>query len=421
MKKVLIVVVSLVMVLPLYSEDASGLRVNGGVKTGLMIQNRDFGGHLGNLALGGHKYPMTLYFASFENQSRIGEAWMNLGYSWNIDRIGSFGLQMGFWAHGNLNSFQDAVRIGDMYVWANFLDERLQFIGGRGGGAPINSGGWINADWLSYAGLRFFWVSPSGLSVGLKFPDPGEDGIKPVNYLSLLGAGASFRNNNWWISFQFDNSPIYDDSQANYYGGLKRPAEQDPIALAGNIAFGMGMDNVYGGRGFVVLEGLFTNLGENHLEGMGNYTYSPVHTSFALKTGLPITDNMYAEVKGRYTIRQGDNEIFSGAVSWGKLEVEPYISFQALDHLRFHFAFYSVLYINSYYLALDASPQMFRFNAGQVPGYPPLLDYLSQYQFTFKPGISITLQGITIDFGYNGSLSRDFIENTMYIDFRWTF
>jgi len=395
--------------------------ISGGVKTGLLVKNSDFGGALNSLA---SSEELTLHFASFENRARNGEAWLNTGYSGSIEGIGKFGLQMSMWAHGDLKTFNDTLHLGDHFLWANFIDDRLRFIGGQGGGAPISSGGWINADWLSYPGLRFFWVDPSGLSAGLIFPDPAETGIKPVNYLSLLGAGISFKHKNWHISAQFDNSPIYDDTESNYYGGLHRPDEQDPIGQAGNVAVGFGVENLYKGKGDLVIEAMINNLGEKEEEGRGEYTISPVSTSFALKTGCPFTDSIYAEIKGKYTIRQGDDPDFDNALQaiyWGKLEFEPYISFQPLNHLVFQIAVYGAIYFNSYYLALDASPTTTQFKAGQVPGYSPLKDYLSPYEIIAKPKVSLKLPGIDIDFGYYGTFSRDHVDNIIYIDFRWMF
>ena len=79
------------------------------------------------------------------------------------------------------------------------------------------------------------------------------------------------------------------------------------------------------------------------------------------------------------------------------------------------------MYINSYYLALDNTPQQYHFNAGQVPDYPPLRNYLSPYQLSAKPRISLLLSGVDIDIGYAGNFSRDHVENTLYIDFKWSF
>ena len=424
MKKYLVVFLLITMLYPVFALDfENGLSFGGGVKTGLLVRNSDYGGRLGNIALSpDHKYPMTLHFASYENQARSGEAWLSLGYNQEVANVGKFGLGLGMWAHGNIESFDNALRVGDHYVWANFFGDRLRLIGGQGGGTPITSGGWINADWLSYTGLRFFWVDPIGLSIGINFPDPNEEGIKPVNYLSLLAAGASYKINNWWISLQFINSPIYDDSEANYYGGLHRSADEDPIAQKGNAAFGMGMDNIYGGKGFLALEGLFTNLGEDEERGMGNYMISQVASTFAVKTGYPITDDIYVEVKGKYTISNGDNDDFTASTTWGKLELEPYVSFKPFSFLRFDLAVYWAAYFNSYYLALDATSQTtYPFNAGQAPGYSMLLDFLSPYQFVVKPRVSLTLSGLDIDFGYSGSFSRDHSANILYLDFRWMF
>ena len=429
MKKITVILLSVLVLFPLHSlELESGLSFNGGVKTGILIRNRDFGGRLGNLALNpDEKYPMTLHFASYENQARNGEAWLNVTYSREIESFGTFGLGLGLWAHGDIHTFDDTLHLGDHYLWANFFNDRLRFIGGQGGGAPISSGGWINADWLSYTGLRIFWVDDSlGLSFGIKFPDPQEEGIKPVNYLSMLGIGASFKQDNWQVSLQFDNNPIYDDTYSNYYGGLHRPAEQDPIGQAGNIAFGVGLENLYSGKGFLVFEGLFSNLGEDPREPMGNgrYTVSPLTTTFAVKTGLPLTEQFFAEFKGKYTISRGhptDFDTAESSATWGKLELEPYASFQPLDHLRFDLSVNFAYYINSYYLALDSSPSTIMFDAGQVPGYGPLLDYLSPYQIAVKPRVSFKLSGIDIDLGYTGYFSRDHVENIMYLDFRMMF
>jgi len=407
---------------------AAGFYVGGGVRTGLLIRHRDFGGRLGNIATGpGQKYPMTLYFASYQNNARIGEAWVNLGYSWDVEDIGTFGFRMGLWAHGGtVGAFQDTVHLGDRFVWANFLDNRLRFVGGQGGGSPISSGGWINANWLSYTGLRFFWVDPSGLSLGIILPDPGEEGISPVNYLTMLGAGASFRQDNWWVSLQIDNSPIYDDTDGNFYGGLRRPAEQEPIAMAGNIALGMGVTDLFDGRGFVTVECMFVNLGEEAEAGLGNYTISPVSTVFALRVGYQITDYVSAELRGRFTMRQGDPSDFmtaTQAVHWGRLEVEPHVRFAPFDNLRFDLSLNWTMFINSYYLALDTTTAVsgFMFSAGQVPGFPPLLDFLSPFQATVRPRVVFNLAGMEMTLGYTGIFSRDQVNNTMFLDFRWMF
>jgi hypothetical protein len=435
MKRVIAILLSVFFVLTLHALDNeveaveavsfndsdSGFFISGGVKTGLLIRNRNFNNDLGKIAGIEDNYPMTLHFASYENNSRNGEGWLNIGYRWNIYQIGKFGLQIGLWAHGDIHSFDDAIKMGDHFLWANFADDRLRFIGGQGGGTPITSGGWINADWLSYTGLRFFWIDPSGLSVGLILPDPGENGIVPVNYLATLGAGVSFKYESWWISGQVKNAPIYDDSESNYYGGLHRPDEQDPIAMAGNIAIGMGVENLYFGRGFLTLEALITNLGEDEIEGLGDYTFSPVVTTFAFQTGASITDSIYVEFKGKYTISKGDNMDFSKAINWGKLEYEPYISFKPFEHLIFHLSFYGAHYFNSSYLALTPSTTMYSFNAGQVPIYIPIQRYLSPFQFSIKPKITFILAGVDLDFGYDGSFSKDHVDNKVYIDFRWRF
>lgn len=422
MKKITVLLVLMGSMVPLQAMDiGNGLTLGGGVKTGLELKNRDYGGKLGDIALSAELAP-TLYFASHENDARNGEGWLNTGYS-RAEDWGKWGLQLGIWAHGNIEQFEDALHLGDHYAWANFYEDRFRFIGGQGGGTPISSGGWINADWLSYTGLRFFWVDPSGISLGINFPDPGDDELKPVNYLSMIMAGASYRYNNWWISLQFDNSPVYDDSDANYNGGLHR-INADPIAEAGNVAFGVGLDTIYNGSGFFAFDGLVTNLGEDEREGRGNYKVSPVQTVLALKAGYPVTGTLYTELKGKYTISHGDNDDDSAAVYWGLAEIEPYASYQAFEHIKFDLAVYGAFYINSYYLALEYSSGSAAANQilpGQVPGYSWLLDYLSPYYFKIKPGVTFSLGGFEVVLGYEGGFSRDHVENTLFIDSRWSF
>jgi len=365
---------------------------------------------------------MTLYFASYQNNARIGEAWLNFGGSWQIAGMGSFGLNIGLWAHGGTADDRDTVRLGDRFVWANFIDGRLRFIGGQGGGTPITSGGWLNADWLGYAGLRFFWVDPSGLSLGLILPDPGDEGVSPVNYLSMLGFGVGFRHEAFHASVQFDNSPIYDDRDANFYGGLRRPAEQDPIAMSGNIAVGVGMNA--GERGSVTLEGMFTNLGEEAAAGMGRYTISPVSSTFAVTADFRATAAVNVGLRGSYTVRQGDAPDFDRAgqaVNWGRLEIEPHFSVRPADFLRFDFSLNWTHFVNSFYLALDATVAGSRFFAGQVPGYTPLLDYLSPFIATVRPRLILNLAGAEITLGYTGIFSRDQLNNAVFADFRWMF
>ena len=452
MKKMLMLILSAVVLFPLYSQEeaetvtteevvtvitvvpiveaaANGLggngsfSVGGGVSTGLHVRHRDFGGMLGTVATNPEtRYPMTLFLGSHSHNTRIGEAWLNFGYSWRHE-IGSFGLQIGFWAHGDAATGRDTVHLGDRFVWANLINDRLRFIGGQGGGTPISSGGWINADWLSYAGLRFFWVDPSGFSAGIKFPDPGEEGIRPVNYFSMLGFGAAFNQDNWWVSLQFSNNPIYDDSEANFFGGLRRPQEQDPIGQAGNIAVGFGLPNLFGGRGSAAIEALVTNLGEEQIEGLGNgYMFSPVGGAFALTTGFQVTNQFFVELKARYNFRRGDNYDLTEAIHWGKVEFEPFFRFQPFSHLSFNLALYGAFFINNYYLALDVPNVAMRsWSAGQNPRYGELLGYLSRNILRVTPGVTLSLGGMAIDAGYEGTFSRDHVRNTIFIDFRWTF
>ncbi|MDR2543916.1 MAG: hypothetical protein LBC80_10780 [Treponema sp.] len=427
-RKITLVLIGALIVTALFAEEVStevdlsnyGLEFGGGVKTGIMVMNRDYGGHLGNIAMG-QKMEQSLYFASFENQARRGVAWFNVGYSWHDDQLGDFGVKFGMWAHGDLKTLDDNIRLGDHYIWANLYEDRLRLIIGQGGGTPISSGGWINADWLSYPGVRVFWVDDSGFSAGLNFPDPGEEGIRPVNYLSMLKAGVSYRSDDWSVSFQLSNNPIYDDSKSNHWGGLHRP-HQDPIAMSGNIAFSAGLNSLFNNKGFIMFEGLFTDLGEDNIRGLdSNYTYSPSKTAFALQAGFPFTDQIYGELKGKYTISKGPNELLTAASTWGKIEFEPYVRYQAYENVAFNLSWYIAYYINSYYLALDNTALPYKFNAGQVPGYDPLLDYLSTYQTAIKPSVSFDLGNGEFIIGYEGSFSRDHVQNIGYIDFRWSF
>ena len=407
-------------------DSGSGFFVSGGVNTGLLVRHSDFGGNLGTIAGPDDSYPMTLHYASYNNYARAGVGYINVGGNWSVKDVGNFGAQVGMWAHGDINNMDNSIRMGDYFVYAKFFNDHFQFIGGQGGGSPISSGGWIGANWLSYTGLRFFLNDLTGISAGIKLPDPGQEGIKPVEYLTMLGAGIKFQYANWFVSLQFDNSPIYDDSETSYYGGLRRPADQQVIGIAGNVAFGTGIQNIYAGKGDLVFEALITNLGEDNIEGRGGltaYTYSPIHAALALKTGLPIGEQFYIEIKGKYTMNQGDSAELDRAVFWGKAEVEPYISFKPFNHLTFDLAVYLALYVNSYYLALNARETVtqYSFDAGQVPRYEPLFDFLSPYQFAVKPKVNFNLTGVNVDFGYKGEFSRDHVNNTIFLDFRWSF
>jgi len=395
----------------------SGFYLNGGVSTGILIKHTDTGGNLGTIA---GPSVNSLHFATYNNYARSGVGWLNANGEWTVEDVGRFGAQVGMWAHGDINNTDNTIRMGDHFVWGNFFKDQMRVIVGQGGGTPISSGGWIGADWLSYAGLRVFGVFPFGLSVGLKLPDPGEEGITPVNYLTMLGAGISFGQGNWFITLQFDNRPVYDDSETSYYGGLLRPAEQEPIGIAGNAAVSFGINNLYAGKGNFVFEALITNLGEDNIDGYDDYTYSPIAAAFALKTGFPIGNQVYFELKGKGTINQGDSYDLTYAEYWGKVEVEPYISFKPLNHLTFDLSAYLAYYINSYYLAYNYSG-LYKFESGQVPGYDPLLDYLSPYQLTIKPRVIFNIPGVELLFGYTGSFSRDHVDNTIYLDFRWSF
>ena len=354
----------------------NGFSLGGGVKTGLLVKNSDYTGKLGGLAHG-DKFPMTLYFASKDNESYKGEGWFNMGYN-----TGTWGLNLSFLAHGDLKNYEDNVHMGDYYLWANLLDNRIRFIGGQGGGTPIATGGWVNADWLGYTGLRLFWVDPLGFSIGINFPDPDNgstaEGIKPVTYFSMVMFGASYSFKGFWVSLIFDNNPIYDDTEANYDGGLHRSHDAEPIAQSGNIGFGIGMNDIFGGKGVVALDGMVTNLGEDDVISTGSTSYkiSPVKATFALKAGYPVFNELYAELKAKYLLSQGDNADRTASTSWGKLEIEPYVSYQIIENLKAEVAFNYAYYINSYFLAAAVTPNgsIGKLEPGQVAPYPSALD-----------------------------------------------
>ena len=424
MKKFLIFLTAAFAAMNLPAMDlGNGFSVGGGVKTGVLIKHADFAGELAGFSHGYEK-PMTLYFASQDNNAYKGEGWLKFGYA-----AQNWGLNLSFWSHGDLVNYSDAVHLGDHYLWANLLDQRLRFIGGQGGGTPIKTGGWINADWLGYTGLRLFWVDPVGFTLGINFPDPDDgakaEGIKPVTYLSMIMAGASYQFGNFRASIIFDNNPIYDDSDTNYDGGLHRPPNAEPIAQSGNIAFGLGADNIFGGKGFAIFDGIVTNLGEDNLNspGSASYTISPVITTLALKAGYPVLDELYTELKIRYTAKQGDNAERDASTLWGKLEFEPYASYRIISNLKFEIAINYTQYINSYYLAIPVTPNVTigSINDKWAAPYPSALDYYSYYLVSVKPAFVYSFSGVQVLLGYNGEYSRDHVENTLFVDFRWSF
>jgi hypothetical protein len=394
----------------------NNLSISGGVKTGFQIKNSDYSGKLEGLSHG-KEYPLTLFFASSENDAYNGEGWLTFGYS-----VEKWGLKLGAWSHGDIKKYEDTLRLGDHYFWANFFDNRLRLIGGQGGGTLISSGGWINADWLSYTGLRLFWVDPSGFSVGVNFTAPEASGIKPADYLSTIMFGVKYDAGTFWLTGIVANNPIYDDSEANYDGGLHDRGAK--IAQSGNIAFGIGAP-LMDGRLNLAFDSMITNLGEEDAasNGTGSYKISPVETTLALKGGFSVTEKIYAELKVKYTISQGDNADNTGSATWGRFAIEPYASYKLSDLIKLQFSFNLTWYINSYYLALDASPvASIPLKAGQVPPYSWAFDYYSKYQLTIEPSAVFSLfSGGSIVTGYKGSFSRDHAENSIYIDFRWSF
>jgi hypothetical protein len=265
-------------------------------------------------------------------------------------------------------------------------------------------------------------VDPSGFSVGVNFTAPEAQGIKPVDYISTVMVGVKYDAGTFWLTGMLANSPIYDDSEANYDGGLHDRGEK--IAQTGNIAFGVGAPLI-DGRLNLAFDCMITNLGEEDAasNGTGNYKISPVETTLALKGGFSFTEKIYAELKAKYTINQGDNADDTGSTAWGRFAIEPYASYQLLDFIKVQFSFNLTWYINSYYLALDVSPVANRLlKAGQAPPYPWAFNYYSGYQLTIEPSAVFSLfSGGSIVAGYKGSFSRDHVENSIYIDFRWTF
>ncbi|MCL2878967.1 MAG: hypothetical protein FWF29_01865 [Treponema sp.] len=397
--------------------------ISGGVKTGILVKNSDYTGSLGNV-VHGEKYPMTLYFASEDNETYKGEGWLGLGYNTE-----NWGVNFGFWAHGDLKNYSDLAHLGDHYLWGSLFDQRLRLIGGQGGGTPIYTGGWLNADWLSYPGLRLFWVDPLGFSIGVSFPDPDNGitayGIKPVTYLSTIMAGAQYRQNDFFMSLMFDNNPIYDDTEANYDGGLHRPVDTDPIAQSGNIGFGLGLDNIFWGKGQLVFDGMVTSLGADDIVSTGSsiYKISPVKTILAIKAGYPIKDTVYAELKAKYQLSNGDNPDRTASIPWGRFEIEPYAYYMILSNLKFEMSLNVTAFINSYWLAAPVSTAVTdRLEAGQIGAYNnEIADYAALSIVTIKPALTFNYGGASIVFGYNGIYSRDHVENTLYLDLRWAF
>ena len=400
----------------------SGFSLGGGVKTGFEIKNSDYTGKLEGI---GHtrEYPATLYFASRDNEAYNGEGWFKFNYSGGLDSV-NWGLGLGGWAHGDLKNYEDAFHLGDHYLWAHFFQDQFQIIGGQGGGTPISTGGWLNADWLSYNGIRVFYVSHFGLSLGINFVDPGSGGIKPVEYLTTIMLGAKYEIQNFWAALILDNNPIYDDSDANYDGGLHgyRPL----IGQAGNLGLGVGLNNIYAGSGAAALDMIIANLGEDHITSSLNpgYVYTPVEITAALKTGRPwFGGKFYTEFKAKHLVKQGDNADCTGPAVWGLLTLEPYISYEILPNFKAEFSVTPNFYINSYYLALDITPNASgkKYTSGQIPAIEALGDYASTYTLSVNPKIRYTLAGAAFVLGYEGIFSRDHVENILYIDFRWSF
>jgi hypothetical protein len=396
-----------------------GFSLSGGLKTGVMMKNLDHSGKLDELDTN-NEYPPTLYFASAENEAYNGEGWLNFKFEQEYQTL-KYGLNLGMWSRGGLKNWNDVVHLGDHYLWVNFLQNRLQIKGGQGGGTPITSGGWLGADWLGYNGIRIFWVDPIGVSAGVNFPDPGARGAKPINYISTIIVGAKYKSDLYWISLIWDNNPIYDDSEADFDGGLHRTIEvrDNPIGLSGNAAFGLGLTDVFGGKGNVSIDGVISNIGENDVPSTHGTTYkiSQLKSTFALKSDYPINDKLRIELKAKYIVSQGDNADLSGAETWGQLQVEPYVSYRALGFAKAELSVNFTQYIDSYYLAIKALD----FDAGQVPRVDSLADYVSSYKITVKPGVEFSFSKMKVVIGYHGVYSRSRLENKIFLDARWSF
>ncbi|GHU28728.1 hypothetical protein FACS1894164_21090 [Spirochaetia bacterium] len=430
MKKCGVIVLAVLVTAPAFALDlGNGFSFGGGVKTGIEIKSSDFTGRL-EAVDPDDEYPFTLFFASKDNDTYNGEGWLDFNYASTF-----WGLHLGAWAHGSVDNFDDTIHLGDHYLWANFFKDKLQFKGGQGGGAPISTGGWLNVDWLSYTGLRLFGVDVYGISLGLNFPDPGKDGIKPDAYFSNIMIGAKYKLGSFagpleglWAVFMYDNNPIYDDSEKNtIIGGGLHYVNSTPIAGSGNIAFGAGIDSLVNGRLILVFDGMVNNLGEDYkvTGGPGSYQFSPVEATFAFKGGFKILEmqdhNVYAEVRAKYITRNGDNKDDTGSTAWGQFQIEPYVKYRLFNQFNVEFSLNLTTYINSAYLARDILAGGRALSAGWVSDYEAARDYFSYYQLSIDPAISTSFGGATVIAGYNGVFSRDHARHNLYVDFRWAF
>jgi hypothetical protein len=240
--------------------------------------------------------------------------------------------------------------------------------------------------------------------------------------------GVKYEYRGIWGTLMFDNNPIYDDSDANYDGGLHyydysyRPL----IGQAGNLGLGVGMNGVYAGDGMIALDMIVANLGEDHVTSSVNsgYKYSPVEITAALKTGYPwLGGKLYTEFKAKYLVRRGDNADFTGPAVWGLFTLEPYFSYEILPGFKAELSVTPNFYINSYYLALDATPNAsgVKYTAGQIAPAAAVGDFASTYTCSVNPKLNFGIGGATVVLGYEGTFSRDHVENTVYVDMRWAF
>jgi hypothetical protein len=105
------------------------------------------------------------------------------------------------------------------------------------------------------------------------------------------------------------------------------------------------------------------------------------------------------------------------------LTLEPYIRCEIVPGFKAELSVTPNIYINSYYVALEVTPNAtgVKYGAGQSAPVSAVGDYASLYTCSVNPKLSLGIGGVTIALGYEGFFSRDHVENTVYIDMRWAF
>jgi hypothetical protein len=109
--------------------------------------------------------------------------------------------------------------------------------------------------------------------------------------------------------------------------------------------------------------------------------------------------------------------VYDHSTTWGQFQIEPYASYAPFDFLKLQLSFNITSYLNSYYFAEKVND----LPAGWGPADPTQGDFASTYQFKIEPALVLQFRGCSIIFGYEGLFSRDHLENTAYIDLRWSF